>query len=74
MGFQVTAVEKLSWLYEVMKNELDLAKLGDSVLENINLQNGDSLELAEKMRPEVIYFDPVFDLKKKLLLNNLWSF
>ena len=65
MGFQVTAVEKISWLYEVMKNELDLAKLGDSVLENINLQNGDSLDLAEKMRPDVIYFDPVFDLKKK---------
>ena len=65
MGFQVIAVEKISWLYEVMKNELDLAKLGDSVLENINLQNGDSLELAEKLRPEVIYFDPVFDLKKK---------
>jgi hypothetical protein len=65
MGFQVTAVEKISWLYEVMKNELDLAKLGDSILENIDLQNGDSLELAEKMRPNVIYFDPVFDLKKK---------
>ena len=65
MGFQVTAVEKISWLYEVMKNELDLAKLGDSVLENINLQYGDSLELAEKMKPDVIYFDPVFDLKKK---------
>jgi hypothetical protein len=67
MGFQVTAVEKISWLYEVMKNELDLAKLGDSVLENIDLQNGDSLELAEKMRPDVIYFDPVFDLKKKAI-------
>ena len=65
MGFQVTAVEKISWLYEVMKNELDLAKLGDSVLENINLQHGDSLELAEKTKPDVIYFDPVFDLKKK---------
>ena len=48
-----------------MKNELDLAKLGDSVLENINLQYGDSLELAEKTKPDVIYFDPVFDLKKK---------
>ena len=54
-----------SRLHEVMKKELDIARLGDSVLENIDLQNGDSLKLAEIMRPDVIYFDPVFDLKKK---------
>ena len=65
MGFKVIAVEKISWLHEVMKKELDIARLGDSVLENIDFQNGDSLKLAEKMRPDVIYFDPVFDLKKK---------
>ena len=65
MGFKVTAVEKISWLHEVMKKELDIARLGDSVLDNIDLHNGDSLKLAEKMMPDVIYFDPVFDLKKK---------
>ena len=63
LGFEVTAYEKESWLFEFTKNCLNLSKK-----ENLKLFNLNSLEVLNTFtQKDILFIDPMFEVNSKSL-------
>ena len=64
MGFEVMAMEKISWLYQITEQGLERARADkrlDSFANKISLEHKNSLILAKGIeKAEIAYIDPMF--------------
>ena len=80
MGFEVMAMEKISWLYQITEQGLERARADkrlNSFANKISLEHKNSLILAKGIKKaEIAYIDPMFqsnddsiNFKQKIIQN-----